>query len=81
MPVVHAIPALAVGASFTLFGLAKVYGLARDIRCGRKGTMGQYVCSACPTWPRWAHFAAPAVMLAIGLANFGWAIAILLRKS
>jgi hypothetical protein len=69
------LPNLAVGVTFTAFGLAKIYGLMCGIQGGGDKPAFDRACGSCPTWGRGVNLALTAFLLVFGLGNLaslGW---------
>jgi hypothetical protein len=64
------LPLLLVGSTFTFFGVAKIYGLARGVEGGSEKPFREKLCGACPSWKSPVlRIGFPLFFLAIGLAN------------
>jgi hypothetical protein len=71
------LPFLAVGLSFTVVGLLKVYGLSRGIVGGGGRPASTRICGSCPSWSRRTNVAMACLFLIIGwgyLAYFAWTV-------
>lgn len=63
------LPLATSGATFTLLGLLKLYGLSKGIQGGGCKPWSQRVCGSCPSWSRTLNILVTALFLAIGLVN------------
>ena len=63
------LPPACVGATFTLVGLFKVYGLAKGIQGEGCKPYGQRLCGSCPSWSREFNIGMTVLYLVIGLGN------------
>jgi hypothetical protein len=68
------LPHLAVGLPFTALGLAKVYGLSREVQGGGSKPAWDRACGSCPTWSRSVNVAFTVFLLLVGLGNLAWLV-------
>jgi hypothetical protein len=70
IPLSDWLPLLLVGSTFTFFGVAKSYGLARGVEGGCDKSFGEKLCGACPDWKSpVVRIGFPLFFLVIGLAE------------
>jgi hypothetical protein len=66
-------PVALTGTTMTVFGLIKLYGLARGIVSGRCQPMAERLCGACARpHVRGLRIVLPVLLLAVGLGELVW---------
>lgn len=77
IPFTDWVPLVCIGATFTTFGLFKLYGFRHHVVGGGGKPFGTRLRGSCPTWSKHVNVTIMVAFLAIGLSSLiilGWLI-------
>jgi hypothetical protein len=78
--VLHALPLLIVGLSFTTIGVLKIYGRTKGIIGGGGKPVSARLLGSCPTWSKSVNLMLTWLIFAIGIATLIAALASMLTR-
>jgi hypothetical protein len=73
-------PSALVGVTFVSLGLLKIYGWRKGIVGGGGKPASCRLLGRCPSWGKPANIGTIILFLAIGIANLGFLLMVLLKK-